>query len=54
MTFHTTYRSPKFFISDEEILPGLASEINVMALLSPIEKRSSIVSSLADLFAHFR
>ena len=43
-----------FLISEEETLPGLASEINVIARFSPIEKRSSIVSNLADLLEHFK
>ena len=41
-------------MSEEEILPGLASAIKVIARLIPIENRSSTFSSLADLFSHFR
>jgi len=41
-------------INDDEILPGLASAIKVIALFKPIEKRSSTFSSLADLFSHFK
>ena len=43
-----------FLTSDEEILPGFASEIKIVALFKPIENKSSIVSSLADLFEHFK
>jgi hypothetical protein len=46
--------SPKSFIIDDDILPGLASAINVTALLIPIVKSSSTLSSLADLFSHFK
>jgi len=46
--------SPKFLISEEEILPGLASEIRVIARLRPMVNRSSTVSSLADLLEHFK
>ena len=42
------------FINDEDILPGLASAISEIALLSPIVKSSSTFSSLADLLSHFR
>ena len=46
--------SPKSLIIEEDILPGLASAIKVIALLRPIENISSIFSILADLFSHFR
>ena len=46
--------SPKSFIIDDEILPGLASAINVTALFNPIVNNSSTFSSLADLFSHLR
>ena len=46
--------SPKSFISDDEILPGFASAINVIALLRPIVKSSSTFSSLAYLLSHLR
>ena len=39
---------------DEDILPGFASAINVIALFKPIEKISSTFSILADLFSHFK
>jgi hypothetical protein len=41
-------------IVEEDILPGLASAIKVIALLRPIENISSIFSILADLFSHFK
>ncbi len=44
--------SPRFLISFEDLLPGLASAINVIALFNPIEKISSGDSRVADLFAH--
>ena len=46
--------SPRFLISEEDILPGFASEIKVIALLRPIVKSSSTVSIRADLFEHFK
>ena len=46
--------SPKSFMIDEDILPGFASAINVIALFKPIEKISSTFSNLADLFSHFK
>ena len=46
--------SPRSFIIDADILPGLASAISVIALFSPIENISSIFSILADLFSHFK
>ena len=45
---------PRSLIIDEEILPGFDSDIKVIALLSPIENKSSIDSNLADLFEHLR
>ena len=45
--------SPRFLISFDDRLPGLASAISVTALFKPIEKISSAVSRVADLFAHF-
>jgi hypothetical protein len=39
---------------EDEILPGLASLINVIALFNPIENISSTFSILADLFSHFK
>ncbi len=39
---------------EEDILPGFASAISVIALFNPIEKISSIFSILADLFSHFK
>ena len=44
----------KSLIIDEDILPGLASAIKVMALFKPIENISSIFSIRADLFSHFK
>ena len=44
----------RFFIIDEDILPGFASAIRVIPLLSPIENISSTLSNLADLFSHFK
>ncbi len=46
--------SPKSFIIEEDILPGFASAISVIALFNPIEKISSTFSILADLFSHFK
>ena len=46
--------SPKSFIKEDDILPGFASAISVIPLLSPIENISSTLSNLADLFSHFR
>ena len=45
--------SPRFLISFEDLLPGFASAIKVIALLIPIEKISSGDSKVADLLAHF-
>ena len=39
---------------EEEILPGFASAIKIIALFKPIEKISSTFSILADLFSHFK
>ena len=39
---------------DEDILPGFASAINVIALFKPTENISSTFSNLADLFSHFK
>ena len=44
----------KSLIIDEDILPGLASAIKVMALFKPIENISSMFSIRADLFSHFK
>ena len=41
-------------INAEDILPGFASAINVIALFKPIENNSSTFSNLADLFSHFK
>ena len=46
--------SPKSLINDDDILPGLASAINVIALFKPIVNNSSTFSNLADLFSHLR
>ena len=46
--------SPKSLINAEDILPGFASAIRVIALFNPIEKISSTFSILADLFSHFK
>ena len=45
---------PKSFIIEEDILPGFASAMSVIALFNPIEKISSTFSILADLFSHFK
>jgi len=39
---------------EEDILPGLASAIKVIALFKPIENISSTFSIRADLFSHFK
>jgi len=41
-------------IIEEDIRPGFASAINVIALFRPIVKISSTFSNLADLFSHFK
>ena len=46
--------SPKSFIIEEDILPGFASAMSVIARFNPIEKISSTFSILADLFSHFK
>ena len=46
--------SPKSFIIEDEILPGLASDIKVIALFNPMLNNSSILSNLADLLSHFK
>ena len=46
--------SPKSLIIEDDILPGFASAINVIALFKPIEKISSTFSIRADLFSHLR
>ena len=46
--------SPKSLIIEDEILPGLASDIKVIALFNPILNNSSILSNLADLLSHFK
>ena len=44
----------KSLIIEDDILPGLASAMSVIALFKPIEKISSTFSILADLFSHFK
>ncbi len=46
--------SPKSLIIEEDILPGFASAIRVIALFSPNENISSTFSILADLLSHFK
>ena len=49
-----TVTEPKSFIIEDDILPGFASAISVIALFKPIENISSIFSIRADLFSHLR
>ena len=46
--------SPRSLIIDDDIRPGFASAISVIALLIPIENISLTFSNLDDLFSHLR
>ena len=45
--------SPKFFISFDDLRPGLASAISVIALFNPMLNISDGTSKDADFFPHF-
>jgi hypothetical protein len=46
--------SPRSLITEDDIRPGLASAIRVIALFRPIENISSTFSIRADLFSDFK